>query len=153
MNSYNRFSLYIVRSVDHIFKTFLNDESIREVFEAQSTEDDHKVCIELQGTINGEIIINIPEKTLNRLTKKILPSINNRSIKRHHEEVAGEIANMITGTFANHLQFIKHNVRLSAPEYNDDPISLKTFYDNINLSFNSELGGFDIDLYYKENRK
>ena len=27
---------------------------------------------------------------------------------------------------------------------------VKTLYENINLSFNSKYGGFDIDFYYKE---
>jgi len=34
----------------------------------------------------------------------------------------------------------------------EDPIALKTFYENINLSFKSSFGGFDVDLYYKENK-
>ncbi|HNR88950.1 MAG TPA: chemotaxis protein CheX [Spirochaetota bacterium] len=150
MDKNDRYSRYIARSVDHIFKNFIKDDTITEVFEAQSHENDPRVCIELAGTISGEIVINIPEKTLSQLTKKIMPSVSPRAVRKHHREIAGEIANMITGTFANQLQFIKHNVRLSAPEFNEDPIALKTFYENVNLSFQSAFGGFDIDLYYKE---
>ena len=64
--------------------------------------------------------------------------------------VAGEIANLITGTFANQLQFDDYDIVLSPPEFNDDPILMKALYDNVNLSFSSSFGGFDIDLYYKE---
>lgn len=150
MDNYDRYSKYIARSVDHIFKNFLNDHSIQEVFETQSRASDPKVTVEISGSMTGEIIINLPAKTLNLLTKKVIPGVGNRSLKKYHEDVAGEIANLITGTFANQLQFFDHHVRLSAPDFNDDPIVLKTFYENINLSFSSDLGGFDIDLYYKE---
>ncbi len=150
MSNYERYSRFIIRSVDHIFKNFLNDFSVQEVFEAQSDETDPKVCVELRGSINGEIIINLPVKTLNHITEKIMPNVSKRSLRRYHEDVAGEIANLITGTFANQLQFLNHTVRLSAPDFNEDQIVIKTFYENINLSFISALGGFDIDLYYRE---
>jgi hypothetical protein len=48
------------------------------------------------------------------------------------------------------MQFENHEIILSPPEFNDDPISMKALYDNINLSFTSGFGGFDVDLYYKE---
>jgi CheY-specific phosphatase CheX len=150
MSNYDRYSKYIARSVDHIFKNFLNDNSIHEVYETQSRKNDPKVTVEISGSMTGEIIINLPSKTLNLITRKVIPGVSNKSLKKHHEDVAGEIANLITGTFANQLQFFNHNIRLSAPDFNDDPIVLKTFYENINLSFLSDLGGFDVDLYYKE---
>jgi hypothetical protein len=49
------------------------------------------------------------------------------------------------------MQYAEHDIILSPPEYNDDPISLKTLYENVNLSFISSFGGFDIDFYYREN--
>jgi CheY-specific phosphatase CheX len=151
MGNYNKYYKCIARSVDHIFKSFLKDNSIQEVFESQSSEKDPKVSIEIEGTLSGEIILNIPEKTLNLITRFFIPGANGRSLKNHHPDVAGELANMISGTFANQLQFINHRLRLSAPEYNDDPLTIKAFYENVNISFSSNFGGFDIDLYYKEN--
>ncbi len=151
MSNYRKYSHLIVRSVDHIFKNFLNDTRIEEVFEAQSSGKDSKVAIEIEGTLSGELVFNIPVKTLDLITKKMIPDLTSRAVRQYHHDVAGEIANLISGTFANQLQFLKHEVRLSPPEIDDDPISLKTFYENINLSFKSSFGGFDIDLYYKEN--
>jgi CheY-specific phosphatase CheX len=152
MSNYRRYSLLIVRSVDHIFKNFLNDPKVEEVFEAQSSGKDSKVAIEIEGTLKGELVFNIPVKTLDLITKKMVPDLTSRSLRQYHRDVAGEIANLITGTFANQLQFLKHEVRLSPPEIDDDPISLKALYDNINLSFRSSFGGFDVDLYYRENK-
>lgn len=150
MSNYNTFSKCIVKSVNHIFKNFLSDSSIQEVYENQSRDTDPKVSIEIDGNLTGEIIINIPEQTLSLITKHFVPDENNKSLKKHYRDIAGELANMITGTFANQLQFIDFKLRLSAPEYNDDPILLKTFYENINISFTSHFGGFDVDLFYKE---
>jgi hypothetical protein len=48
------------------------------------------------------------------------------------------------------MQYDDHDIRLSPPEFNDDPIELKTLYSNVNLSFDSTYGGFDVDFYYKE---
>jgi len=138
--------------VDQIFKNFLSDTSIAEVYETQCRGQEPKVSIEFEGTLSGEIIINLPRKTLDHITKKMIPGFKGRTTKKHHQDVAGEIANLITGTFANQLQFLDHNVRLSPPELDDDPITLKTFYENVNLSFTSIYGGFDIDLYYRDNR-
>ena len=150
MNNYKRFYGCIVRSVDHIFKNFLNDSSIEEVYETQSSKNAHNVIIEIDGTLSGELVLNFPRTTLNHLTKKFNPTINPRSLKKFHADVAGEIANLITSSFANQLQFIKHSIKISPPEFDDDPIPIKALYENINVSFISSFGGFDIDLYYRE---
>lgn len=151
MSNYRRYSHFITRSVDHIFKNFLNDHSIQEVFETQSTGKNKRISIEIDGTISGELIINIPVKTLDHITKKLVPNANTRELKQYYSDIAGEIANQISGTFANQLQFLKHDVRLAPPEIDDDATTLKTLYENINLSFRSIFGGFDVDLFYKEN--
>lgn len=151
MNTYDQYSKLIVRSVNHIFRNFLKDESISEILESQSSGTDPKVSIEINGAIKGEIIINLPEGTLNSITKYFFSSATSRTVKKHYEEVAGEIANLITGTFANQLQFLKRDIRLSPPEFNEDSDTTRTLYDNINLSFNSSYGGFDIDLFYRDN--
>ena len=152
MDSYSRYSKYLVRSVSHIFKNFLEDPEVEEIYVSQAVDTDHKVAVELTGTIAGEIIITIPERTLNQITRKFVASKDSRALKKSYGDVAGELANLITGTFANHLQYNSHNVRLSAPEFNDDPITIKALYENINLSFSSQYGGFDIDFYYRDKR-
>ncbi|MBP7734688.1 MAG: chemotaxis protein CheX [Spirochaetes bacterium] len=146
----DRYSKYLVRSVNHIFKHFLDDASVEEVFETQSKTKDPLVVVEINGTMKGEIIINLPKKTLDLITMKFINSDDMKTIRKYHGDVAGELANLITGTFANQMQFLKHDIKLNAPEFNDDPISMKTLYENINLSFNSKFGGFDIDFYFKE---
>ncbi len=150
MNNYDRYSKYLVRSVNHIFKHFLDDVSVEEVFESQSNGKDPLVTVEIAGTLVGEIIINLPKKTLDQITMKFINSRDLKAIRKNHGDVAGELANLITGTFANQMQYMEHDIRLNAPEFNDDPIGMKALYENINLSFNSKYGGFDIDFYYKE---
>ncbi len=149
MDRNDRYSLYLVRSVNHIFSHFLDDPSVEEVFESQAADKDPSVAVEINGTLAGEIIINLPKGTLDQITMKFINSGDSKIIKKYHSDVAGELANLITGTFANQMQYIAHNLRLHAPEFNDDPITLKTLYENINLSFVSKYGGFDIDFYYK----
>jgi CheY-specific phosphatase CheX len=149
MNRSDRYSLYLVRSVNHIFNHFLDDPSVEEVYDTQAADKDPRVAVEINGTLAGEIIINLPRKTLDQITMKFINSNDSKIIKKYHSDVAGELANMITGTFANQMQYIAHNLRLNAPEFNDDPITLKTLYENINLSFTSKYGGFDIDFYFK----
>ncbi len=146
----DKYSKFIVRSVNHIFKRFLDDTSVEEVYESQSDVDAHQVAVEIDGTLSGEIIINLPKNTLNLITKKFVGGSGKGSLKSHYGDVAGEIANLITGTFANQLQYYNHDITLSPPEYNEDPISMKALYDNINVSFLSSFGGFDVDLYYRE---
>ncbi len=150
MSNYNVFYKCIVRSVHHIFKNFFKDDLIDEVFDTQASKTDPVVTVEISGALKGEIVINIPITTLNLIVKHLIPSIKPQAIKKHHADIAGELANMITGTFASQLQYINYNVRLSAPDYNEDPITIKALYDNINVSFLSSYGGFDVDLYYKE---
>jgi CheY-specific phosphatase CheX len=153
MNSYDRYYNCIIRSVDHIFKKFFNDDAITEVFESKAEANVAKVSVEIDGSLLGEIILNIPKTTLNLLIKKMIPDAKptDRSLKKYYSDVAGELANMITGTFANQLQFVEKDIRLSPPEFNNDPITMKALYENINISFDSSFGGFDVDLYYKEN--
>jgi CheY-specific phosphatase CheX len=152
MNSYDRYYNCIMRSVDHIFKNFFNDDSIKEVYESRSSGKDSKVSVEIDGSLSGEIVLNIPPNTLNLLTQKMIPDVkpNSRAFQKHYADIAGELANMITGTFANQLQFVEKDIRLSPPEFNNDPIAIKTLYENINIAFDSGFGGFEVDLYYKE---
>ena len=149
-NNYDIYSRCIIRSVNHIFKKFLGCEEIEEIFETQSNSMDPQVAVEIDGTICGEIIINLPTNTLDLITGKFINSKDKKKLKMHHSDVAGELANLITGTLANQLQYIDHEVSLSPPEFNDDPISIKAIYDNINISFCSSYGGFDVDFYYRE---
>jgi len=94
------------------------------------------VAVEIGGTLKGEIIINLPKKTLDLITMKFINSRDAKAIRKSHGDVAGELANLITGTFANQMQYLEHNIKVNAPEFNDDPITVKALYDNINLSFN-----------------
>lgn len=151
MNNYDKYSKCIVRSVGHIFKNFLDDGMVEEVYTSQSSPKDHKVAVEIEGTIQGELVINLPDKTLALITKKFINKSDAKSIKKSYSDVAGELANLITGTFANQLQYADHEILLSPPEFNYDLETMKALYENINLSFNSKYGGFDIDLYYKNN--
>jgi CheY-specific phosphatase CheX len=152
MNSYDRYYNCIVRSVDHIFKNFFFDKSIKEVYESQSSGRDEMVAVEIDGSLKGELIVNLPPSTLNLLIQKMIPNVkpNMKALEKHYADVAGELANMITASFANQLQFVEKDIKLSPPEFNNDPLSMKTLYENINISFNSNYGGFDVDLYYKE---
>ncbi|MCP4137716.1 MAG: chemotaxis protein CheX [bacterium] len=151
MSNHNRYSKLIVRSVNHIFSKFLDDDSIEEIYETQAGQHDPQVAVEIKGTIKGEIIINLPHTTLDHITKKFIGvSSSKNTIKNSHGDVAGELANLITGTFANQLQYVNHELVLSPPEFNDDPIEMKALFDNVNLSFSSSYGGFDIDLYFKD---
>jgi CheY-specific phosphatase CheX len=149
MNDYDKYSKCIVRSVGHIFKNFLDDSMVEEVYTSQSSSKDHKVAVEIEGTIQGELVINLPDKTLALITKKFINKSDIKLIKKSYGDVAGELANLITGTFANQLQYSDHEILLSPPEFNYDLVTMKALYENINLSFNSKYGGFDIDLYYK----
>ena len=152
MNSYDRYYNCIVRSVDHIFKNFFFDKAIKEVYETQSNERDSKVAVEIDGSLKGELVLNLPASTLNLLIQKMIPNVKPtvKALQKHYADVAGELANMITGTFANQLQFVERDIKLSPPEFNNDPISMKTLFENINISFKSSYGGFDMDLFYKE---
>jgi CheY-specific phosphatase CheX len=151
MSSYEAYSKILTKSVTHIFQKFLHDEKLAEVYEGQSNGKDPKVAVEISGTLKGEIIINMPQKTLTQISRKFIGDPKARITKNVSADVAGELANLITGTFANLMQYARHDIRLSPPEFNDDPITMKALYNNVNISFLSSYGGFDIDLYYRDN--
>jgi len=151
MKEYEAYSKILTKSVNHIFKKFLNDNNIVEVYESQATKSDPLVAIEIKGTLNGELIINMPQKTLDQISRKFIGNPKARITRNIRVDIAGELANLITGTFANLMQYSEHNLILSPPEFNDDSESIKTLYDYVNLSFMSSYGGFDIDLYYRDN--
>ena len=65
-------------------------------------------------------------------------------------DIMGELANMITGTFANQLQYLNQEVLLNAPEFDEDPIPLKTLYENISFSYDTLFGEFDAEIYFRE---
>jgi CheY-specific phosphatase CheX len=150
-SNYAAYSRILTKSVNHIFKKFLNDTLIEEVFETQAGQRDPQVAVEINGTLKGEVIINIPQKTLAQISKYFVGDPKAKLSKSIYVDVAGELANLITGTFANYMQYANHDIRLSPPAFNEDPISIKALYENVNMSFNSSFGGFDVDLYYRDN--
>ncbi|MDA3899939.1 MAG: chemotaxis protein CheX [Spirochaetes bacterium] len=154
MSNYARkYAKGVENSVKHIFSNFLNDQSVSEVYNSQTHKDDSKrqtVWIEIDGSFEGEIVILFPEETLKNLTKHFSPKVRVNALKAAMRDVSGELANQITGTLANQLQYIDHKVRLAPPEFDEDPIQVKAFYDNISISFATSYGGFDIELYYKD---
>jgi len=151
MKEYEAYSKILTKSVNHIFKKFLGDNNIVEVYESQANKNDPLVAVEIGGTLSGEVVINMPQKTLDQISRKFIGNPNAKISKSVRIDIAGELANLITGTFANLMQYAEHNLILSPPEFNDDPINIKTLYDNVNISFTSSFGGFDIDFYYREN--
>lgn len=151
MSNYEAYSKILTKSVNHIFKKFLNDDGIAEVFEAQASTNDPQIAIEIMGTLKGELVINMPQTTLNQISRHFIGDPRAKISKSVSADVAGELANMITGTFANLMQYAEHDLILSPPEFNDDPISIKALYENVNMSFTSSFGGFDVDFYYREN--
>ena len=115
MSNYEIYSKILTKSVNHIFQKFLNDENLAEVYEGQCKGKDPKVAVEISGTLKGEIIINMPQKTLNQISKKFIGDSKARITKKVSADVAGELANLITGTFANLMQYSRHDIRLSPP--------------------------------------
>ena len=151
MNEYETYSKILTKSVNHIFKKFLNDNSIVEVYESQAKKNDPLVAVEIRGTLYGEITINMPQKTLDQISKKFIGNQKAKVSKSTSVDIAGELANLISGTFVNLMQYAEHDLTLLPPEFNDDPINMKTLYDNVNISFTSSFGGFDVDFYYRVN--
>lgn len=150
MDNYTRYNKYLFRSAKHIFNNLLKDDSLEEVYEPGKVKGKKRtVSIKLDGTMSGELIISIPNATLESMTKKIVPG-HKSTEKRNHEDVAGELANQICGTFVNQLQFMQHNVYLSAPEFDEPQVTVRALYQNINLSMTSTFGEFEIDLYYQD---
>lgn len=150
MSGRQTYSKMITHAVSYIFKHFLDDASISEIYETQSSEKSYITAVEIKGTLKGEILISMPMATLELITRKFAGKTKGKALERSCQDVAGELTNMITGTFANQMQFAGHNLYLQPPEVNEDPISMKALYENINLSFSSAFGGLDVDLYYKE---
>ena len=81
MENYDRYSKLIIKSVNYIFKNFLFDNSIKEIYESETTENDPRISIEIDGRIEGEIIINFPTKTLNQITKHFYQKSSQKTLK------------------------------------------------------------------------
>ena len=152
MNPYQDYANLMTKSVNHIFQTLLNDQSLREIYDSslREKEDSLKVAVEFKGTLRGEIVILFSKKTLTEIAKVFFSGTSSRVSKKMREDVAGELANLITGTFANQIQYLQHDILLSPPEINNDPIQIKALYDNINVPFESSFGKFEVDLFFKK---
>jgi CheY-specific phosphatase CheX len=151
-SDYKQYSLCLERAVKHIFSSLFRDPSVDEVFETTPVKNAYTVLLEMDGTMKGALRIQLPKKTIRALAQKMNPSTPNSALEEHSEDIAGEMANQIAGTFANQLQFIQHSIRLFPPEFGNDLVGLTTFYENINMMFSSKYGNFEIDLYYKDVR-
>lgn len=151
MSNYRKkYNKGLERAVLHIFNNFLLDTSIKEVTEAQAVQKNHLVWIEMSGTFEGEMQITLSDDLVSALVSFFHKNEKVKKTKSVIHDVTGEIANLISGTFVNQLQYIGHDIKVSPPEFEEDPISMKALYDNICLSFSSTLGGFDIEIFYKD---
>ena len=146
-----KYAKFLLRSVKYIFKRFLEDENIKEIFEFSGKGRLNRIVIEFSGTMKGEIVIYIPQDTLKQITKKFINTSDEKVLRQYYKDVGGEVVNQITGTFANQMQYEGHDIILTAPEFNNDSILMKALYENINMYFNSSYGFFEVDLYFREN--
>jgi CheY-specific phosphatase CheX len=150
--NYRKYNQCLERAVKHIFNNLFEDKTIDEVFDLSDFTSHCTVTIEIDGTLKGVLRIQLPAKTIKTLTKKFFPGIKAKDEISKVEDVAGEMGNLIAGTLANQLQFINHSIRLFPPEFGDDLVGLTTFYENINMIFDSRYGSFIVDLFYKDTR-
>ncbi len=140
----------LLRSVQHIFKNFLMNDSLQESVETQGKGETFSVSIETEGTLHGELIITMPVSTLDRIAVHLAGPAKGKALEMNRRDIAGETANQISGTFANQMQFAGHSIQVSPPEFNTELIGMKAMFENISFSFTSSFGGFDVDLYYQE---
>ena len=147
----DKYAKFLLKAVKYIFKKFLEDENIKEVFELDRKGKINQIVIEFSGSLKGEIIIHLPQDTLKQITKKFIGTSDEKKLKQYYQDVGGEVVNQVTGTFANQMQYEGHNIILTPPEFNDDPILMKALYENINIYFDSSYGPFEVDLYFREN--
>jgi CheY-specific phosphatase CheX len=149
-DNYRKYSQCLERSVKHIFTSLFDDPSIDEIFDTPRISGGYTVLIEMDGTLKGALRLQFPAQTVKSLAKKIDPGAKGAKAAEQAEDIAGEMGNLIAGTLANQLQFIRHSIRLFPPEFGDDLVGMTTFFENINMVFSSIYGNFAIDLFYKE---
>ncbi len=147
---YQLYSKGLINSVIHIFSNLFDDKTIKETVESKTTENDKRVWIEFNGSMRGEIIIITPKETLDKLVKKYNPKARGKKIESDYNDVLGEVANLIAGTLANQLQYYNHTVIPTPPEFEEDPIPMKTLFESVSLSFTSGFGHFDIEAYIRD---
>ena len=150
MSSYRKFSQCLERSVKHIFTNLFKDPSIDEIFDREPSDIGKTVMIEMDGTVKGALRIQLPALTIKSLAKTIDPGAKGKHFSETAEDVAGEMGNLIAGTFVNQLQYINHSIRLFPPEFGDDLLGTTALYENVNMTFQSAYGLFMVDLFYKE---
>jgi CheY-specific phosphatase CheX len=107
----------------------------------------------MDGSISGEILYYFPRETIKKILDKMMPSqMGKKLLKKTLHDAANELGNMITGTFVNQMQYLNHEIFVSPPEVQEQREEyMRTLFETVNLSFDCELGGFDIDFFYKEN--
>ena len=146
--NYRKYSKCLERSVKHIFTNFLGDASVKTVAEA-CKKADYKVWLEIEGSFCGEIFLKFPDGTMKKITEQLYSDVKGKALKQASMDIMGELANMITGTFANQLQFLNHDLILNAPEFENDPIPMKALYENISLTFESDFGLFEAEVFFR----
>ncbi len=155
MSNYKVYSNYLAKSVHHIFRNLFADSNIEIVYDSQIDNNMLSVSVDMAGSIKGELILHFPKKTVLSIYHFMYsPKKGARISADALIDVASELSNMITGTFVNQMQFIDHQLDVSPPELLDGQEEyIRTLYENVNLSFRSSYGGFDLDFYFRETRQ
>jgi len=149
VSGYRKYNDYLYRSAVFVFRNFIKDE-LEPVSEYTPAKKLILTSVDVVGTLKGELLFRFPKETIGKIAERMIPGLKKKNAALL-EDVACELSNMVTGTFVNHLQFLKHELEVLPPEILDgDEEYVRTLYDSVNLSFQGQVGFFDIDFYFKE---
>lgn len=149
MERTTRYKEIIKKSVSHIFTTMLQSQSCDQI-DLLLDEDIYSIVITCKGSLQGDFHFTYCKKTI----ANIVSYFNQKNYDKHNEsdlkDIAGEISNLIAGTFVTRLRFNKNDIKISHPQHDKTFQENRRTYKDFNLSYSSDYGDMGISFSFKD---
>ena len=103
-------------SASMVFKTLLNVDLKKGKLSYLSDPEpsnDIVINIDISGNVKGLVLYSLGFNTLNKIASTLVPDMSEEQIKEDYKDIAGELANMITGNAITLLA--DHGLDISTP--------------------------------------
>ncbi|MEM7182824.1 MAG: chemotaxis protein CheX [Spirochaetota bacterium] len=140
-----------IEAASLVFKEVLQLELIRGKLKIKDTpapKYEAAIVIGVIGAYKGEVVYSMNLDCAYKMAKKLMPSLDDNTVKDEYKDIIGEIGNMTTGNAVNIFSSSGQFVDITTPniiEVNDTSIR---FSNTTTLSLNlySKLGQIEVNI-------
>lgn len=137
-----------------VFKDMLGVELMRGktvIKESPVPTNEIAIILGITGKVTGQVIYSMNMETAVKVVEKLMPGIDEETIKSEYRDILGEVGNMITGNAINIFLQNHEDLDVTVPQVIDtrsNPLSNVKKNVTIGLNLYSQMGMLEVNIAF-----